>query len=339
MRAVGVRVRQDGPDRGDRSAPDWFAVAQSVGDRLVPERADWVLLHVRAAVLDLVRGGRPGPLEAAGIGPPEDGEPLSIVALRHREPDLEVALHHMVRELTPRVGDPYGSGRVTATGASRLASQVDPAHLRAIATDPDNLRCLQALDLGSAVIVPVVTGGTVIGALNLVWSRRAAVSHADLADAEDLGRWIGGALDASLPTTARLGRVPRPTPCSAPWTPPREGNVVAAARAWVRRALPEVVARPTRADLGEDLDLVVSELVGNALRHTETLRGVSLECRDGCVRVSVLDGDDRSPTLREPGADLESGRGLLLVDALSCAWAVWHDVGRGGKSVWADLPL
>ena len=100
-----------------------------------------------------------------------------------------------------------------------------------------------------------------------------------------------------------------------------------------------MVARPTRADLAGDLDLVVSELVGNALRHAEGLCGVTLERRGCCVRVAVQDSDDRSPTLREPGADLESGRGLLLVDALSRAWAVWHDVGRGGKSVWADLPL
>jgi anti-sigma regulatory factor (Ser/Thr protein kinase) len=339
MRAVDLQARPGGADPGDRPGQDWFAVAQAVGDRLVPSRADWVLVHVRSSVLQLVRAGRPEPLRDAGIGAPEPGEPLSIVVLRHRDPDPEVALHGMVQQLAPRVGDPYGSGRVTATGVSRLASQVDPAHLRAIATDPDNLCLLQALDLGSAVIAPVTVGPTVIGALNLVWSRRSAASRSDLADAEELGRWIGAALDRSLPATALLERAPQAASQLEPWSPPAQGNPVAAARAWARRALPEVVDRPTRADLADDLDLVVSELVANALRHTESLRGATLEGRGACVRVAVLDGDDRSPTLRAPGRDLESGRGLLLIDALSAGWAVWHDVGRGGKSVWADLLL
>jgi anti-sigma regulatory factor (Ser/Thr protein kinase) len=245
----------------------------------------------------------------------------------------------MVLQLAPRVGDPYGSGRVTATGVSRLASQVDPGHLRAIATDPDNLRMLQALDLGSAVIAPVVAAGSVIGALNLVWSRRAAASRADLADAEQLGRSIGAALDRSLPATALLGRAPQQQSRAAGWSPPHQGNPVAAARGWARRVLPEVVDRPTRPDLADDLDLVVSELVANALRHAESLRGVTLEGRGRFVRVAVLDGDDRSPTVRLPGSDLEGGRGMLLVQALSAAWDVWHDLARGGKSVWADLAV
>jgi len=339
MRAVDVRTHPEGADRGDAGAPDWFAVLESVGDRLVPARADWALVHVRASVLEVVRAGGPKTLRDADIGAPEPGEPLSIVALRHREPDPEVALHRLVLQLSPRVGDPYGSGRVTATGVSRLASQVDPAHLRAIATDPDNLRLLEALDLGSAVITPVVAGSLVIGALNLVWSRRAAASRADQADAEELGRRIGAALDRSLPATARLGRAPKQGPRPAGWRPPAEGNPVAAARAWARRMLPEVVDRPTRVDLADDLDLVVSELVGNALRHADSLRAVTLEGRGPLLRVAVLDGDDRSPTVREPGADLESGRGMVLVGALSAAWDVWHDVAHGGKSVWADLPV
>jgi hypothetical protein len=31
----------------DEPAPTWFNVATAVGDRLVPDRADWVLLHIR----------------------------------------------------------------------------------------------------------------------------------------------------------------------------------------------------------------------------------------------------------------------------------------------------
>jgi anti-sigma regulatory factor (Ser/Thr protein kinase) len=319
-------------------SPTWFTVATAVGDRLVPDRTDWVLLHIRTRVLDLVRSGRPGPLREAGISAPEPGERLSIVTLRHRDPDLEVALRRLIAAMRPQVGDPYGSGRVTLTGSSRLASQVDPAHLRAIATDEDNLACLERLDLGSAVIVPVAADGVTLGALNLVHSDRGAVGDDELATAEDLGRRIGAALDTSRPATARLA-APRVPVSARSWRPPVDGNPVAAARAWVRRTLPEVLHRPVRPDLAEDLDLVVSELAGNALRHTGAVARLGLDLQADTIRVTVVDDDERTPVVRHPGADAESGRGILLVSALSSAWSTDHDVRHGGKQVWAELPL
>jgi anti-sigma regulatory factor (Ser/Thr protein kinase) len=321
------------------TAPSWFAVAEAVADELVPRRAEWVLLHVRTKVLDVVRAGLPGSLEDAGVGAPVEGDPLSIVVLRHRDPDLEVALHQLVLALTPRVGDPYGSGRVTLTGRTRLATSIDRAHLRAIATGPDNLRALLELDLGSAVIAPVVAGRTVIGALNLVWSERAVASGTDLADAERIGARVGAALDGSRPATALLRSTDEAASRATTWRPPGTGNPVAAARAWARRMFPELVHRPARDSIGDDLDLVLSELVGNALRHAGGVREVALATGDGAVRVTVADGDDRAPIVREPGADLESGRGLLLVEALSRAWGVEHHVAYGGKGVWSELLL
>jgi anti-sigma regulatory factor (Ser/Thr protein kinase) len=319
-------------------APTWFNVATAVGDRLVPERADWVLLHIRTKVLDLVRSGRSGPLREAGLCDPTPGEPLSIVTLRHRDSDLEVALHQLILAMRPEVGDPYGSGRVTLTGLSRLASQVDPAHLRAIATDEDNLAHLQRLDLGSAVIVPIIADGVTLGALNLVHSDRGAVGDDELATAEALGRRIGAALDCSRPATARLPG-PRVSTSGRSWRPPVEGNPVAAARAWVRRTLPEVLHRPVRSDLAEDLDLVVSELAGNALRHAGAVAQLKLDLQPGAIRVTVVDDDERTPVVRHPVSDAESGRGILLVSALSSAWSTDHDVRHGGKQVWAELAL
>jgi anti-sigma regulatory factor (Ser/Thr protein kinase) len=322
----------------DEPAPTWFNVATAFGDRLVPARADWVLLHIRTRVLDLVRSGRPGPLREAGLSNPTPGEPLSIVTLRHRDSDLEVALHQLIVAMRPQTGDPYGSGRVTLTGLSRLASKVDPAHLRAIATDEDNLAHLQRLHLGSAVIVPVTADGVTLGALNLVHSERGAVGDDELATAEDFGRRIGAALDSSRPATARLPTPPVPV-SGRSWRPPVDGNPVSAARAWVRRTLPEVLHRPTRPDLAEDLDLVVSELAGNAVRHAGAVARLSLELRPDMIRVTVVDDDERTPVVRHPASDAESGRGILLISALSSAWSTDHDLRHGGKQVWAELAL
>ena len=338
-------AREDGPaDDGQGevgASPDrtWFDVARAVGDDHVPHRADWVVLHVRSRVVQLMRDGASLSLAEAGIDQPQMGEALSLVMLRHHDGDHEVALHRVVQALHPRVGDPYGSGRVTETGVSRLASVVDPAHLRAIATTADNLRMLQALNLGAAVIAPVIAAGLVIGALNLVHSPGSAVPRDDLTVAESLGQLIGAALDASRPATATARpRAPR-AQRSIRWTPPSEGNPIAAARAWIRRTLPELVDRPVRVGLGDDLDLVVSELAGNAVRHTGALGDLTVGLRDNLVQVAVFDRADRPPTLRRPRTQTESGRGLLLVAALSERWSVDHDLEHGGKSVWAEVRI
>jgi anti-sigma regulatory factor (Ser/Thr protein kinase) len=318
----------------------WFAVANEIAVRLVPEQADWVLVHVREPVLERVRSGAASTLAASDVGPPRDGEPLTVVTLRHRDGDLEVALNGLVHRLAPVVGDQYGSGRVTSTGVSRLAAHVDPAHLRAIASGPDNLRLLEQLDLGGAVIAPVVAGGLVIGAINLVRSQPGAVDGAALERAEDLGRRIGAALDASLPATAALRHAAPPPPAeAASFVPDGAGNVVAAARRWARRTLPELVRAPLPADFGDDLDLVISELAGNAIRHAGGLGEVRLDWVAGVVRVSVRDPQDREPVRRTPDDRTDSGRGMLLVEAVSTGWGVDHDLDRGGKCVWVELAV
>jgi anti-sigma regulatory factor (Ser/Thr protein kinase) len=229
---------------------------------------------------------------------------------------------------------------VTATGISRLASQVDPSHLRAIARSDQELAKLQALDLGSAVVVPVTAAGVVLGALNVVHGRRGAVDAPDLARAEMWGRRIGDALDSSRSATAHLRTgAERPT-ADRVWAPiGGEDNPVAAARRWVRRTLPEIVDRAVRPGLADDLDLAVSELAGNAVRHTGELLEVRLGQRGDAVRVGVLDRDDRHPTVRRPAQDSESGRGMMIIELISRSWEVEHRVREGGKLVWADLDL
>lgn len=320
--------------RAEAPGPTWFDVADRLADELVPETADWILLHVRAGVLAAARAGGPPPPRL--LGPPVAGEHMEVAALRHRNADLEVALAGLLERLAPRVGDPYGSGRVILTGTSRVAADVDPAHLKAIATGPDNLRCLLELDLGGAVVVPVVHGSLVLGALNVVRSRGDSASGVDPAHIEQIGRDLGSALVATLPATALL-RQRVPPPAQVRWIPAPELAVPSEARRWVRRTLPEVVDRATRSGLADDLDLVVSELVGNALRHGGGLRSVALRTLPEAVRVVVEDHADRSPVRRVTGSEDENGRGMAIVDVLSLGWGTEHDVDVPGKAVWADL--
>ncbi len=87
-----------------------------------------------------------------------------------------------------------------------------------------------------------------------------------------------------------------------------------------------------------DAELVVTELVANAVRHagTEiTVRLAALKNTPGGVRAEVSDGSQRPVRPRHANALEESGRGLFLVDRLSSRWGA--DATSNGKTVWAEI--
>ena len=90
----------------------------------------------------------------------------------------------------------------------------------------------------------------------------------------------------------------------------------------------------------EDLLLVVSELVTNAVVHGVEPIVVTMVRAPERVRVEVTDGADRSSphgSARVP-ADAENGRGLAVVTRLAVAWG-WRATPGSGKTVWAELPM
>ena len=112
---------------------------------------------------------------------------------------------------------------------------------------------------------------------------------------------------------------------------PPDPRSAGAARRFVTRALHE---------LGEDrlselAELLVSELVTNAVLHARTT--ITLEvCHTGPgVRVGVVDASPRGPRQREFSDQATTGRGLTLVESLSSSWGT--EPTRNGKSVWFEL--
>jgi anti-sigma regulatory factor (Ser/Thr protein kinase) len=93
----------------------------------------------------------------------------------------------------------------------------------------------------------------------------------------------------------------------------------------------------------DDVGLVVSELVTNALRHAvggaarpfgDTPINLGLVRADGRLTCAVADPSDEVPTQGEVDFVSQSGRGLYLVDAFSDSWN-WTPVYGHGKVVWA----
>ncbi|MFI6401423.1 ATP-binding protein [Streptomyces sp. NPDC050548] len=121
----------------------------------------------------------------------------------------------------------------------------------------------------------------------------------------------------------------------------------------VPKAVPEL-RHAVRGYLGGDgphpeVELCVSELVSNVIRHVG--EGTPVRVRvarvgrgglagDDRIRVEVTDPDPRAlPVLldatTDTGLGAESGRGLMLLDAVAVRWGV--EQGVSGKVVWCEV--
>ena len=104
-----------------------------------------------------------------------------------------------------------------------------------------------------------------------------------------------------------------------------------------RRFVDEVLSRWHCGELLDDVQLLVSELVTNAVVHAGSDVEIAVRLLVDSVRIEVV---DRAPdaTLRasSPAVEDESGRGLLLVETLASAWGV--EPLDGGKAVWFEVP-
>ena len=129
-------------------------------------------------------------------------------------------------------------------------------------------------------------------------------------------------------------------PYEATFRLPRSTRSVPRARA-VLRALLDTWDEGDAADTAE---LLLSELVTNAVRaRAPRDRQIEFTARaaDGALRLEVADAGDGRPTPRHAAETDESGRGLLLVAALTERWGVSPRTAPGavGKTVWCELKL
>ena len=92
-----------------------------------------------------------------------------------------------------------------------------------------------------------------------------------------------------------------------------------------------------KPDFHDDARLLVSELVGNSVRHAEQPAGAPLRITafavDGVVRVEVEDRGRGAVRRREADART-GGYGLELVELIAARWGVSHEYGT---HVWFEL--
>jgi hypothetical protein len=103
---------------------------------------------------------------------------------------------------------------------------------------------------------------------------------------------------------------------------------------WDWRWLP--AENEEQRQLAEDVLLVVSELVTNALLHADGARELVLHGTGECLRIEVADTSPAAPVPRRPArAGSPGGHGLLVVAVLAREWG-WSQLGQG-KVVWAEV--
>ena len=95
------------------------------------------------------------------------------------------------------------------------------------------------------------------------------------------------------------------------------------------------------AHVADDAELIVSELMTNALKAARPLPDIQpitlyLQASRDYLMISVWDALPAAPAPQPHAIDSETGRGLEIVSLLSDRWGFYHPAD-GGKLVWAAL--
>ncbi|MFE0257669.1 ATP-binding protein [Streptomyces sp. NPDC059010] len=109
-----------------------------------------------------------------------------------------------------------------------------------------------------------------------------------------------------------------------------------------RRTLRLILTMHGLVNLVDVAELLATELVSNAVRHTKGPAALRVRCAAGVLRIGAWDADPeppRPPAAPDQPAELEDGRGLALVRACADLWG-WQPLsrhGNRGKYVWCEL--
>lgn len=188
LRDISARRRAEEAQRllaeaSDRlaSSLDYAKTLGLVAQVAVPSLADWCVIEL-----------------------PADGDYPALREVAHPDAAKE-ALARELEARYPRAPDaPGGAEVVRRTGQALLVPEITPETLAAYSQDPEQQRLFAALELRSAMVVPLRVGAAIVGTLSLVSSRPGRrYGPEDLAVAEELARRASVAIESSRLFTER----------------------------------------------------------------------------------------------------------------------------------------
>jgi histidine kinase-like protein len=85
-----------------------------------------------------------------------------------------------------------------------------------------------------------------------------------------------------------------------------------------------------------DVELLTSELVTNAIRHSEGTVELSIDHPSpDCVRIEVRDLSERLPVMRSLESARDGGWGLHIVGSIASRWGLEQRTGE--KTIWCEV--
>ncbi|WP_163010606.1 ATP-binding protein [Streptomyces dangxiongensis] len=112
---------------------------------------------------------------------------------------------------------------------------------------------------------------------------------------------------------------------------------IAVARHWTRDCVQGFGEPLCRHRVVQTAELLVSELITNAIRHGAGSPLIRVTWNGRLLRIAVSDHSDRRPRTRPTGSTEPGGFGLQLLERLAQRWGVTPH--HPGKTVWAELAL
>jgi anti-sigma regulatory factor (Ser/Thr protein kinase) len=263
-------------------------------------------------------------------------------------------------DLAQRLGDHYLATclYVVYDPVAQVCQLANAGHVPPVLVTPDGRGELLGLPSGGpigiggvpfeTVFVPVAAGthllmytdglvgrrGRDIGEGFAALCERVRIPAAGLGEACDAvlrAAAAGDRADDIALLMARLHGIPRDA--VATWKLPLDPREARHAR--------QLTAQTLRAwglgELADVAELLVSEVVTNALRHSQR-RPITLRLMNaGAFLCEVTDDSHEMPALIRSGPDRETGRGLWLVSRLARSWATSRTAA--GKTVWFEMAL
>jgi anti-sigma regulatory factor (Ser/Thr protein kinase) len=227
---------------------------------------------------------------------------------------------------------------LTEAGGSRMSfellSDADDSPLVRIAGELD-MQTIPALQAG---VEPIMAGTTARLVLD--------VSRLDFADSSAIAL---GPVGQPRPPDRDPRAAAARTACNRQNGPGRETDDDAmnetrsfahapASAGAARRFAAELLAAHVRPDALETIQLMVSELATNCIRHTDDEFDLTIVGGADRVRVEATDHGGGEPRKRSPKPTDATGRGLQIVDMLATEWG-YENLPGGGKTVWFTLDI
>ncbi len=146
------------------SSLDYERTLARVAELVVPRLADW-------CAIDMLT----------------DERTIRRIAVVHQDPAKVELARELERRYPPNLGEREGVAKVVRTGVPEIYPNVPDELLALVAHDAEHLRLVREIGLKSALVVPLVAQGRVVGAITLVTSESGRrYSEADLPFVEDL---------------------------------------------------------------------------------------------------------------------------------------------------------